>query len=181
MTFLHSGGLSNLQFLDNSSPHFALYWQRGSLILSALLIHTLLRFLRPTRMIGASFRSVAWGYFTILGAISPWSLVFLCASTLLLSWRLWMFTVKPWVWPRQPKELPYWIPCKKLDLIICTLPRYSDHAADNSSVLGTADRNCALCYTHKYLGHTFAFFGNSDKLLERGLYTPFPSPVIRLS
>lgn len=41
-----------------------------------------------------------------------------------------MFTVKPWVWPRQPKELPYWIP---------------------------------------FLGHTFAFFGNSDKLLERGL------------
>ncbi|KAI0439832.1 cytochrome P450 [Xylaria telfairii] len=26
------------------------------------------------------------------------------------SWRLWMFTVRPWIWPSLPRELPYWIP-----------------------------------------------------------------------
>ncbi|KAL8862408.1 MAG: hypothetical protein Q9178_001417 [Gyalolechia marmorata] len=29
---------------------------------------------------------------------------------LLLSWRLWRFTITPWLHPDDPKELPYWIP-----------------------------------------------------------------------
>ncbi|KAL8851305.1 MAG: hypothetical protein Q9221_003750 [Calogaya cf. arnoldii] len=29
---------------------------------------------------------------------------------LLLSWRLWRFTITPWLYPNDPKELPYWIP-----------------------------------------------------------------------
>ncbi|OTA54021.1 cytochrome P450 [Hypoxylon sp. EC38] len=29
---------------------------------------------------------------------------------LLLVWRLWTFTLKPWLWPSMPKEMPYWIP-----------------------------------------------------------------------
>lgn len=33
----------------------------------------------------------------------------------LLAWRLWAFTIRP-VWhPNEPKELPYWIPCKSLN------------------------------------------------------------------
>ncbi|KAH7323167.1 cytochrome P450 [Stachybotrys elegans] len=28
----------------------------------------------------------------------------------LLIWRLWMFTIRPWIWPSEPKTVPYWIP-----------------------------------------------------------------------
>ncbi|KAK7972351.1 cytochrome p450 [Apiospora saccharicola] len=42
-----------------------------------------------------------------------WSVV--ATSTMVLGslfafWRLWMFTIKSWIWPREPKEVPYWIP-----------------------------------------------------------------------
>ena len=30
-----------------------------------------------------------------------------------LSWRIWAFTVKPTFQPREPRELPYWIPSKR--------------------------------------------------------------------
>jgi hypothetical protein len=30
----------------------------------------------------------------------------------LLLWRLWTFTILPWLSPKEPKEVPYWIPCK---------------------------------------------------------------------
>lgn len=29
-----------------------------------------------------------------------------------LLWRLWSFTVLPYFRPDEPKNLPYWIPCK---------------------------------------------------------------------
>jgi hypothetical protein len=41
----------------------------------------------------------------LLGAVA---VVVLCV---LLFWRLWMFTIRPLIWPSDPKELPYWIPC----------------------------------------------------------------------
>ncbi|KAL8977952.1 MAG: hypothetical protein Q9205_006351 [Flavoplaca limonia] len=28
----------------------------------------------------------------------------------LLSWRIWRFTITPWLYPNDPKELPYWVP-----------------------------------------------------------------------
>lgn len=33
-------------------------------------------------------------------------------ATCLLVWRLWRFTVRPYLRPHDPKELPYWIPCE---------------------------------------------------------------------
>lgn len=27
-------------------------------------------------------------------------------------WRLWKFTVNPFLRPNDPKELPYWVPCE---------------------------------------------------------------------
>jgi hypothetical protein len=29
----------------------------------------------------------------------------------LLVWRFWRFTLSPKIYPNDPKELPYWIPC----------------------------------------------------------------------
>lgn len=37
---------------------------------------------------------------------------FLVLITALLLWRLWTFTVFPWLNPKEPKEVPYWIPCE---------------------------------------------------------------------
>lgn len=33
-------------------------------------------------------------------------------ALILLSWRVWRFHVIPAIHPNDPKELPYWIPCK---------------------------------------------------------------------
>lgn len=40
-------------------------------------------------------------------------LIFTGAATLLLSWRLWRFTIEPTMRPTEPKELPYWLPCEQ--------------------------------------------------------------------
>ena len=37
-------------------------------------------------------------------------LLALSAILALLSWRIWKFTIIPWVYPDDPKEIPYWIP-----------------------------------------------------------------------
>ncbi|KAK3682777.1 cytochrome P450 [Podospora appendiculata] len=29
----------------------------------------------------------------------------------IVGWRLWMFTIKPWLRPDEPRDVPYWIPC----------------------------------------------------------------------
>jgi hypothetical protein len=34
------------------------------------------------------------------------------ASVIWIAWRLWRFTILPVLKPNEPKELPYWIPCK---------------------------------------------------------------------
>ena len=38
-------------------------------------------------------------------------LVALVGGSLLL-WRLWKYTVLPFLKPEEPKRLPYWIPCE---------------------------------------------------------------------
>lgn len=36
----------------------------------------------------------------------------LAIGALLLSWRLWTFTILPTLRPDEPREIPYWIPCQ---------------------------------------------------------------------
>jgi hypothetical protein len=31
-----------------------------------------------------------------------------------LTWRFWRFTLSPMLYPNDPREFPYWIPCKNL-------------------------------------------------------------------
>ncbi len=38
--------------------------------------------------------------------------VFVSTAGLLLLWRLWRFTLLPAIRPDEPKELPYWLPCR---------------------------------------------------------------------
>ncbi|KAF2445325.1 cytochrome P450 [Karstenula rhodostoma CBS 690.94] len=64
------------------------------------------------------------------GLLGLASLPFVFFAVAVAFWRLWSFTIKPWLHPEDPVDLPYWIP---------------------------------------YLGHSLSFFGNSDKLLEKGL------------
>ena len=42
-----------------------------------------------------------WSQFILVSLVS-----------LLFIWRLWTFTVRPWLNPDEPKEIPYWTPCK---------------------------------------------------------------------
>ena len=39
------------------------------------------------------------------------AIVALLGSSLAL-WRVWTFTVRPWMYPDEAKEIPYWVPCK---------------------------------------------------------------------
>ena len=44
----------------------------------------------------------------------PLALPFVYGSVVLfICWRLWRFTIRPLFYPQEPKELPYWIPCKR--------------------------------------------------------------------
>lgn len=37
----------------------------------------------------------------------------LTCLALWLGWRIWRFTILPLIYPKEPKELPYWIPSKR--------------------------------------------------------------------
>lgn len=56
--------------------------------------------------------------FKAFGGVGLWSshnlvkTVLLVLTALFMSWRLWKFTIQPYLRPEAPKELPYWIPCK---------------------------------------------------------------------
>lgn len=41
---------------------------------------------------------------------APFILLLLIIATSV--WRLWTFTLFPWLNPNEPKEMPYWIPCE---------------------------------------------------------------------
>jgi hypothetical protein len=43
--------------------------------------------------------------------------VFILLFASLLVWRCWKFTIIPRLYPRRPKTLPYWVPCKLLSPI----------------------------------------------------------------
>lgn len=51
----------------------------------------------------------------------PWLTGLGSVVVCLLIWRLWRFTIAPLLYPGNPKELPYWIPCKSVSewLIPC--------------------------------------------------------------
>ena len=43
---------------------------------------------------------------------SAWVLISIAPFILLLLWRFWYFTIIPLIYPGNPIELPYWIPCE---------------------------------------------------------------------
>ena len=48
----------------------------------------------------------------IINGTSAWVLISIVPFILLLLWRFWYFTIIPLIYPGNPKELPYWIPCE---------------------------------------------------------------------
>lgn len=57
--------------------------------------------------IGPSFQ-MHWLSHATLRSLSALAVV----TVVLLLWRLWRFMILPILRPREPRELPYWIPCK---------------------------------------------------------------------
>ncbi|KAM4064610.1 cytochrome p450 [Hirsutella rhossiliensis] len=47
----------------------------------------------------------------ILGDLPRWASAALGLACLLVLWRTWKFTLRPLLWPSEPKNLPYWVPC----------------------------------------------------------------------
>lgn len=54
---------------------------------------------------------LTWSNEGRVGASSASLLLISLLGCLLLSWRLWMFTILPLLRPDEPKEIPYWVPC----------------------------------------------------------------------
>ncbi len=44
---------------------------------------------------------------SVFGTLVPVTL-----GLFLLLWRVWTFTVLPWLQPDEPEQIPYWIPCE---------------------------------------------------------------------
>ena len=47
--------------------------------------------------------------------------IYLALLSLYVGWRLWKFSLKPWLYPDNPLELPYPIPCKRSNINISCL------------------------------------------------------------
>jgi hypothetical protein len=47
---------------------------------------------------------------------SQWNFLVAITFVSYFLWRLWKFTLSPWLWPQYPVELPYSIPCKLISL-----------------------------------------------------------------
>ena len=85
-----------------------------------------------------------------------------------LMWRLWTFTILPLSRPREPKELPYWIPGEYINANI---------SAPYSQILKLLQYLVRVHFqedTHAILtphsGHAGSFFKNSHKLIAYGVY-----------
>ena len=70
------------------------------------------------------------------------SMVLLAAVvSMMILWRLWTFTVKPYWKPDEPRELPYWIPCKPLKFeSVVSGPNTSEMQSDTPTDLGDYHR-----------------------------------------
>jgi len=53
----------------------------------------------------------------ILADVPTAWLVAIAAVFSLFVWRLWRFTISPLLHPDDPKELPYWIPSKSIQIL----------------------------------------------------------------
>lgn len=53
---------------------------------------------------------------TLIQSTAQPALFFALPLGALVTWRLWRFTVAPYLYPKEPKVLPYWIPGMKLVL-----------------------------------------------------------------
>lgn len=60
-----------------------------------------------------------WGLFPLhtFSLLHTTALSALVGVVMLLVWRLWKFSVVPALYPNDPKEFPYWMPCK-INMII---------------------------------------------------------------
>ena len=43
--------------------------------------------------------------------VSQTTVLFVAAGLAFFTWRLWKFSLRPRLWPSEPLELPYWLPC----------------------------------------------------------------------
>ncbi|KAK0634373.1 cytochrome P450 [Bombardia bombarda] len=46
----------------------------------------------------------------LIDVLPRWATDVLLVGCAIVGWRVWMFTVKPWLRPDEPRDLPYWIP-----------------------------------------------------------------------
>lgn len=77
------------------------------------------------------------------------------ALATLLAWRLLRFTILPAFYPDDPKELPYWIPCK-------LSPRRCKAPSDTADLHGTNHSGVLV------VGHAYGFFRFPHGVLEKG-------------
>lgn len=77
------------------------------------------------------------------------------AIVVLISWRIWKFTLVPNIWPNDPKVLPYWVPF------------VGKHSRTNEVLSNFWHSKMSL--TTDELGHTWSFVRNPETLINNGL------------
>jgi hypothetical protein len=94
---------------------------------------------------------------------SPPATTLVILALALFTWRIWRFTISVYLYPHRVKELPYWIPCRKL-------PSFS--------------LDITLITVLLVVGHALGFYRNSGAVvaaavrITNGLYEPFAVNIL---
>ena len=89
-------------------------------------------------------------------------------------WRIWRFSIQPLVYPKDPREMPYWIPSELTSSNITT--KTCSHIHDQFSVRYTI-ASCSVVANN--LGHGKAFFNNADKLITEARYVTINCSLVQ--
>ena len=92
--------------------------------------------------------------------------VFIVPALVLIMWRVWTFTVRPALNPREPREIPYWIPGK----LGCRLKSHDNHLshANLCVVIGKTFSSIAVPLPKALIhceGHSLSLFNDFGGLL----------------
>ena len=100
---------------------------------------------------------------------SKWNWTLAIAAFLgssLALWRLWTFTVRPWMYADEAKEIPYWVPCESICLVLLQkLNVLQDLGIVCLGPVSRATRQSELKIHGT--GHAIGFFRDSHGLITR--------------
>ena len=112
------------------------------------------------------------------GKIDYVHLILLTLALGWLSWRFWAFTIKPAIQPREPRELPYWIPCKRGIFIywfVVANLLFNSLGYVRRPFLWVKESD-----SFASLGHAISFFKDTEGTLTKARYVEGSTSLLRI-